>query len=291
MVRRLRGPLALSEADAVRRLAHAAALVDGDAPLSEQTLLNLSADSPEVIHLLAVEGAAVAGYAQVITGSPASAELVVDPMSRRCGHGSALLAATLELDPATRVWRHGQGAPGAAFAMRHGLTPVRELLVLERPLSLEDEFPTHLPAGYTLSTYTPADAADWLALNAQAFAGHPEQGRISADDLAARTAEAWFDPAGFFLVRDPGGEAAGFHWTKVVDGVGEVYVVGVGPRHQGLGLGKAVTAIGLAHLRDRGLGKVTLYVDGANVAARETYAKLGFHQAGRHAQVAREMSP
>jgi len=57
---------------------------------------------------------------------------------------------------------------------------------------------------------------------------------------------------------------------------GEVYVVGVDPAYQGLGLGRAVTVLGLAHLRERGLTRAMLYVDADNDAAVATYSRLGF---------------
>ena len=107
-------------------------------------------------------------------------------------------------------------------------------------------------------------------------------------DLQDRMAQDWFDPAGFILVgtaEAPDGVAA-FHWTKVDPEqrstlqpgatAGEVYVVGVHPDHQGRGLGKPVTALGLAHLARLGLPEVVLYVDGDNAAAIRTYTGLGF---------------
>ena len=53
-------------------------------------------------------------------------------------------------------------------------------------------------------------------------------------------------------------------------------MVGVDPAYQGLGLGWAVTILGLAHLRERGLTEAMLYVEADNRAAVETYSRLGF---------------
>ena len=75
----------------------------------------------------------------------------------------------------------------------------------------------------------------------------------------------------------------GFHWTKVhgTGGhghppIGEVYVVGVDPSEQGHGLGKALTLVGLQHLRADGLASVLLYVDEENTPAIRLYGGLGF---------------
>jgi mycothiol synthase len=62
--------------------------------------------------------------------------------------------------------------------------------------------------------------------------------------------------------------------------VGEVFVLGVDPDAQGLGLGRALTDLGLASLRERGLREVLLYVEEDNATAVRLYERSGFH---RHA--------
>jgi mycothiol synthase len=77
--------------------------------------------------------------------------------------------------------------------------------------------------------------------------------------------------------------------TGQVDGApeGEIYVVGVVPTAQGEGLGRLLTAVGLAHLAGRGVGTAVLYVDGDNVPAVRTYERAGFTRRAVHVQYAR----
>jgi mycothiol synthase len=155
---------------------------------------------------------------------------------------------------------------------------------MRRPLDGVDPDPhPELPPGVTVSAFRPgADEDAWLHVNARAFAAHPEQGRWTREDLALREAEAWFDPAGFFLAWR-GEQLLGSHWTKVhpagdvgPDPIGEVYVLGIDPDAQGMRLGRALTDLGLAHLRARGLSHVLLYVEEDNTAAVSLYERSGF---------------
>jgi mycothiol synthase len=275
-------------AAAVTELARAAAHSDGVHPLSERTLLHLDGEHPGDVHVLAYVGEPgtiensglqsarnLVGYGALAPDG--SAELVVAVAFRRQGYGTALLRMLLDHGGArTRVWAHGR-LPGAdELAQRLGLEVTRELYFLRRTRApLPDPV---WPDGIAVRTFVPGqDDAAWLKVNAAAFADHPEQGSWTASDLAERLQQPWFDPNGFFLAVSPTGEIAGFHWTKVEDGVGEVYVVGVSPSFQGRGLGKSLTLQGLHHLQDtRNLNEIVLYVDGTNTPARSLYTSLGF---------------
>lgn len=302
------GPLDPTAQDAVRALAVSAAEADGVAPLSEQPLLRLDTDADWLTHVVAHDkhGATI-GYLQVDRGGEqASSELVVRPDHRRNGVGSMLLR-TAERDARLpsrsgaadqrgtplRVWAHGDLPAARAFAAARGYAPVRELLLLARPL---DDAPAagELPPGYAVRTFSPGhDDEAWVALNAQAFASHPEQGRLTLTDLRRRQDEPWFDPAGFFLLTDAGGHLVGYHWTKVEPGQpagavdGEVYALGIVSEAQGRGLAGPLTAVGLAHLAAAGCTRAVLYVDGDNERALRTYERAGFERAAVDVQYAK----
>ncbi|TWD81525.1 mycothiol synthase [Kribbella amoyensis] len=292
-------PLPSATAAAVTELARLAAQSDGVNPLSEQTLLHLDGEHHGDLHVLAyagdpgtleVSGLQTAenliGYAYL--GPDGSAELVVAPHARRHGTGTALLRLLQDHGGSRlKVWAHGRLPGSDELATRLGLVVTRELYFLRREAAPLPE-PTW-PDGIEVRTFVPGeDDAAWLAVNASAFATHPEQGSWTHSDLADRLHQPWFDAAGFFLAVDARtGDVAGFHWTKVEEGVGEVYVVGVAPQYQGTGLGKALTLKGLHHLQeDRALDAVVLYVDGTNTAARALYEKLGFATANLDVQFA-----
>lgn len=279
-------PLPPATAAAVRALAGRAAEADGVPPLSEQPLLWLTGAEQAVVHLLvgAPAGDGLRGYAQVDLRDPdrASAELVVDPGHRRRGTGSALLRAVAD---ATRsaggasvgVWAHGDLPAARATADRLGLPVVRELWQMRlSPLTLPPV--RALPDGVTVRAFVPGRDEDaWVALNARAFAAHPEQGRLTRADLELRMAEPWFDPAGLLLAERDGRLLAS-GWTKVPPGSteGEVYALGVDPDAQGQGLGRALTARMLVHLAGRGMTSAVLYTEGDNLPAVAVYRAAGF---------------
>ncbi len=314
------GRLTARQVAAVTALVDDATEADGVPPLSEHVMLHMRYGGDERACNLLLwddgrsDGGGLAAYAHLDVTDPVewpSAELVVAPQLRRAGLGRALVDEALRrTDGHLRLWAHGELPEASAMAERLGFRRSRVLWQMRR--SLLAPLPRIQPApGVTVRTFVPGTDDDrWLALNAKAFADHPEQGGWTREDLHRRMAEEWFDPAGFFLAERDGTLVA-FHWTKVhgasadtphvhphehpLDGphehphthttapmvhghepIGEVYVLGVDPDAQGLGLGRMLTVTGLRHLRAKGLHQVMLYVEADNAAAIRLYESLGF---------------
>jgi mycothiol synthase len=279
------------DVDDVLALLRAALAADGVRPVSEDAELRLQHRSPGGHDLVvrSLDGT-LAGYARLDDGV---AELVVHPRFRRHGFGEALLDQLLDLagDRPLSIWAHGDLPGSAELLAPRGFVRARVLLQMRRDLAGVDADPhPALPDDAHVATFRPGrDEEAWLRLNARAFARHPEQGRMSRADLELREAEPWFDPHGFLMAwrgdPDDGGQLLGSHWTKVHppgdagdEAIGEVYVLGVDPDAQGMSLGRALTDLGLAHLRNLGLREVLLYVEEDNTAALRLYEGRGFRR-------------
>jgi mycothiol synthase len=274
----------------VRALAAAATEADGTAPLGEHVLMHLT--DADAAHLLALDGDALRGVAQLDTPQGV-AELVVHPDHRRAGIGRRIAEAVLaRVDGTLSVWAHGQQPGAVALAARLGFTRVRELWQMRR--SLLDPIPApELPAGVRLRAFVPGqDDEEFLRVNNAAFDWHPEQGGWDRAQLRMREAEPWFDPAGFLLAVDEADRLLGFHWTKehaAPEPIGEVYVLGVDPSARGIRLGAGLTLAGLHHLRGRGHTRVLLYVEADNTPAVRLYEALGFSRWSADALYARDV--
>lgn len=248
------------------------------------------------------------GYAQVSLGRHPSRpdrgaswdlEVVVGPHHRS---PDSTVAADLVRRAIDLVGAEGGGQlhlwvskPGAAhdrLAAAAGLSPGRTLYQMRKALP-----ETAAPTISTRPFRVGRDEAAWLELNNRAFAGHPEQGGWTEQDLKARKAQAWFDPEGFLLY-ELEGRLAGFCWTKVhppvraasphqepppdpvrapgTGATGEIYVIAVSPELSGRGIGRQLTLAGLQHLSAKGAAQAMLYVGATNVRALHLYVELGF---------------
>lgn len=265
----LTGPSALAAIEAV---CAAAAAHDGAAPLDEAALLRLRHHG-----LAGTEAWVVPDGFALRHGS--ELDLVVAPAARGAGLGGRLAGSAVAAPGELTAWSHGDDPAARALGERLGFDRDRELWVMRRPAVVP--LPgVEVPDGVTVRDYGDGDADALLAVNAAAFAHHPEQGALDRTGLAERMAEPWFDPAGLLLAVDADGTLLGFHWTKQHDDrTGEVYVVGISPDAQGRGLGRVLTLAGLHHLAARGVAEVILYVESDNAPARRLYEGLGFSHA------------
>ena len=287
-----------AEVEEISELVAVVLQADGLHPLSEHVWLHVShGGDHHDQHFLMRQSGVLVGYAHLdatdgVAGP--SAELAVHPAHRRIGIGRELVQSMLSTvpDKRLRLWAHGEQLAAIELARSMNFINTRVLWQMRRSLRTPLSTPV-LPPGISLRTFSPdLDAQAWLELNSRAFANHPEQGGWLIADLESRMGEPWFSTDGFILaIADDTGEIAGFHWTKVHgatgqashaheahahEALGEVYVVGVDPTWQGTGLGRAITIIGLQHLRDLGLNQAMLYVDATNGPALKLYSSLGF---------------
>ena len=266
-----------------RRIAAEAEEADGYHPFNEQSLFDVSAGRRTPL-LLSDAGHPVGA---VVTGR-GELDLVVRPAARRRGHATAALTALLPgLPGELTAWSHGDHPGARALAARFGFTADRTLLQLRMSLpagpggtSAAAE-PVDTPGAATdIGPFLPGtDDAEWVALNALVFAGHPEQGALTLTDLEARQSEPWFDAGDFLLARDrASSRILGYNWLKIEpgDAVGEIYVIGVHPDAAGQGLGRRLMLAGLERLRSRGAATAALYVEADSTGAVHLYRSLGF---------------
>lgn len=155
-----------------------------------------------------------------------------------------------------------------------GLGPTRSLHEMRRAL------PADATSDVETRAFRPGeDDEEWIRVNNRAFADHDEQGGWTAETLALRMSEPWFDPSGF-RIHERDGRIAGFCWTKLHRDhdpvMGEIYVIAVDPDFHGQGLGRSLTLAGLDSITARDVRLADLWVDAGNTAAVSLYDRLGF---------------
>ncbi|MCJ7673460.1 MAG: mycothiol synthase [Acidimicrobiia bacterium] len=290
----VRRPVAPADVTMVKELATTAARTAGHAPFGDAVWRDLAQPGPDSTLILGFVGDEPVGAVHAVSdGDPASvvAALLLGPAHQTPEVATALLEAFVA-DARTRaithltLWHFGADKQSDALLGGAGFTVARELWQMRVGLPLGEN--VHWPDGIMVRAFDPErDAEAWLTVNNRAFATDPDQGNWTMATLQERETEPWFDAQGFLLAFDDAG-LAGFCWTKVhppappsdPDALGEIYVIGVDPDRQGIGLGRALVLGGLASLYDRaGLRVGMLFVDAANAAGVGLYENLGFEVA------------
>lgn len=151
--------------------------------------------------------------------------------------------------------------------------------------ALEDVPPGPIPRGVTLRPAMDEDEADLVPL---AASSHSET-RFHADgrfDVRAvdELYRSWMRGAlrgrmaDFVLVAEVEGARLGYlaGRTPGDDGTGSIELVGVSPRGQGSGLGRALVVSALSRFRRAGLRAASVVTQGRNVAGQRLYQACGF---------------
>ncbi|MGO1391733.1 mycothiol synthase [Agrococcus casei] len=257
------------QADLQRLLDLNAAVADHDGapPFNDQALIE--ARRGERTMLTTERGVALVAPA-------GEAELAVWPNARGAGGGhklAKLVAQHFETLGVTAwsVWAHGDHPAARAIAERMSMTKTRELLQLRAPVPADAEVPEEV------RPFTDGDAEAWVDANSRAFAGHPEQGRLTLGDLADRRRESWHSDDNL-LLHTTGGEIDAFTWLKPQPDYVELYAVGVVPEAQGRGLGSLMMRATFGRMRELGAELAHLYVEGDNTPALELYRRGGFER-------------
>lgn len=254
---------------------------DGHQPLGEHKYLDLvQGHSGSDRGLVGVSDGEIMAYialAQHQVGNWAM-ELAFHPLHRaRSLMDQAIAVGVATIEEAggdrVRVWAFQPHLVQALLAA--GFSRDRELRQLWVALPVASQ--QAIPAGIRFASFrVGVDEKAWLDVNNRAFAEHPENGAWTAEVLADRSAQPWFEPRGFILAWE-GHDLVGFCWTKVHHtSTGEIYVIAVDPSHQGGGLGRALLEAGLERLGSVGCIRAILYVDADNPSAIGLYDRLGF---------------
>jgi mycothiol synthase len=239
--------------------------------------------------ILARDGASLAGcgFLSPVADGSSSLHVVIDPAHRAEASAEATLDSiidhALSSSPGAPLhwWAMRATAADDVRAARLGFAEERALVQMRVALPLPSEVTDHVHALVTRPFQPGRDDEVWLDVNNRAFAGHPEQGGWTAEQLNERLREDWVDLRGFLVADAPdGGGIIGSCWTKIHrhsdPPLGEIYVISVDPARHGQGWGKALTVAGLAWLAGQGISTGMLYTEADNKTAIALYTTLGF---------------
>jgi mycothiol synthase len=140
-----------------------------------------------------------------------------------------------------------------------------------------------LPDGFSFRPFRAGDEGGLTKAQNAAFSTQWGFSPNTVEQVAYSVNMSRSDTGGVALLM-AGDEVVGYCWTQTAGEdtsiVGSVLMVGVHPKYQGKGLGRAVLFFGMTSLLQRGTQVVELTVDRENAAARELYTSVGFVKTG-----------
>ncbi len=263
--------------------------IDGVPPLSEAKEALLS-DTRSVTVIMEDDEIVALGvvkrYETSEGGQRAAFETVVPRSMRFPEFEDRVVAETIALIPASVPYTGWSRRLSLDSALeRRGMGVVRSLADMSMPL-LTSPHRTQRDL-IEVRSFADSDIDTLIDINHAAFGDHPEAAALDRKELNDLMRQDWFDPSGV-LLHDDDGEVAGFCWTKVHPaGEGEIYRVGVDPRHRGKRIGRRLTLAGYDYLAEaRGCTTGFLWVDEANNAAVGMYKGIGLVVRSRNREFA-----
>ena len=255
-----------------------------DPPFMEEWL-RLPGRDPEENCLLAFAGDTLLGYILVNQERPIRRVVLeggVLPTHRREGVGTRLFDWALEHGRQSKASiAHVAALEGDmeqnAFLERMGFNFVRHH---EQMRWNQDGIaePT-LPTGFVFRPFRFGDEAGLTEVQNAAFSTQWGFSPNTVEQVSYTVNMSRSDPEGIVLLLADE-EVAGYCWTQAAGAgpqvVGSISMIGVHPKHQGKGLGRAVLIYGIRSLLQRGIRVVELTVDRENTAARKLYTSFGF---------------
>lgn len=265
-----------SDLDVLWRLLDDIDAADGYYPLTEAAVLAVR--QGEGRGVVVTDGGVIVGFVhRRHDGERFIVETAIHPDCRAVQAHLALQAAVGDLG-ASPVWLWASEIETLSAAHELGFVERRRLVQLVRSLPIDDR--AVIAEGVVVETFRPGvDEGAFIAVNNAAFADHPDNADWDFAEMQDRMSRSWFDPQGVFIARLKG-RPVGVVWTKRhARDVGEIYIIGVHPKAQGMGLGRALTLIGLDYqYREQGARQAMLYTEADNEAGRSLYASLGFDE-------------
>lgn len=258
-------------------------------PLSMEEWLRLPGRDPEENCLLAFAGDTLLGYILVNQERPIKRVVLeggVLPAHRRKGVGTRLFDWALERG------RQANAAIAHAAALEDdteqiGFLESRGFILVRHHEQMrwngEGVPAPTLSSGFVFRPFRFGDEVGLTEVQNAAFSTQWGFSPNTVEQVAHMVNMGRSDPEGVvLLIADD--EVAGYCWTQTAGEapqvMGSILMIGVHPKHQGKGLGRAVLSYGIRSLLQRGIRVVELTVDRENTAARTLYTSFGFVKIG-----------